>query len=64
MTNLVTHHVEECHQVRGQRRKRTKALLVISTLKPMSDDSWNLPLIVLEAFKDILCDLHEARTRL
>ena len=63
MTNLVTLHVEECRQVRGQRRKLTKALIVISTLKPMSDDSRNLPLIVVEAFKDILCDFREARTR-
>ena len=62
MTNLITHHVEEFQQVRGQRRKLTKALIVISTLKPMSDDSWNLPLIVLEALKDILFDFHEART--
>ena len=45
------------------RRKLTKALIVISTLKPMSNDSWNLPLIVLEALKDILFDFHEARTR-
>ena len=28
----------------------------------MSDDSWNLPLIVLEALKDILFDFREART--
>ena len=28
----------------------------------MSDDSWNLPLIVLEALKDILFDFPEART--
>ena len=63
MTNLIGRHVEECRQVRGQRRKLTKALIVISTLKPMSDDSWNLPLIVLEALKDILFDFREARTR-
>ena len=54
--------VEEFHQVRGQRRKLTKAPFVISMLKPMSDDSRNFPLIVLEAFKDILCDFREART--
>ena len=53
--------MEEIHQVRGQRRKWTEALIVISTLKPMSDDSWNLPLIVLEALKDILFDFTEAR---
>ena len=29
----------------------------------MSDDSWDLPLIVVEALKDILCDFREARTR-
>ena len=62
MTNLVTLHVEEFQQVRGQRRKLTKALIVISTLTPVSDDSWNLPLIVLEALKDILFDFREART--
>ena len=62
MTKLAKHDVEEIHQVRGQRRKLTKALIVISTLIPMSDDSWNLPLIVLEALKDILFDFHEART--
>ena len=28
----------------------------------MSNDSWNLPLIVLEALKDILFDFREART--
>ena len=63
MTNLIGRHVEECRQVRGQRRKLTKALIVISTLTPVSGDSRNLPLIVLEALKDILCDFREARTR-
>ena len=63
MTNLVTLHVEEFQQVRGQRRKLTKALIVISTLTPVSGDSRNLPLIVLEALKDILCEFREARTR-
>ena len=62
MTNLVEHDVEEFQQVRGQRRKLTKALFVISMLKPISDDSRNFPLIVVEAFKDILCDFREART--
>ena len=62
MTKLVQHDVEEFQQMRGQRRKLTKALFVISMLKPMSDDSRNFPLIVLEAFKDILCDFREART--
>ena len=63
MTNLVTHHVEECHQVRGRPRKLTQAPIVIPTLIPTWHDSCNLPLIVLEAFKDILCDSREARTR-
>ena len=63
MTNLVTLHVEEFQQVRGQRRKLTKALIGISTLTPVSGDSRNLPLIVLEALKDILCEFREARTR-
>ena len=63
MTKLVQHDVEEFQQMRGQRRKLTKALFVISMLKPMSDDSRNFPLIVVEAFKDILCDFREARTR-
>ena len=62
MTKLVQHDVEEFQQMRGQRRKLTKALFVISMLKPMSDDSRNFPLIVVEAFKDILCDFREART--
>ena len=62
MTNLVTHHVEECHQVRGRPRKLTQAPIVIPTLIPTWHDSCNLPLIVLEAFKDILCDSSEART--
>ena len=47
MTKLVQHDVEEFQQMRGQRRKLTKALFVISMLKPMSDDSRNFPLIVL-----------------
>ena len=63
MTNLVTHHVEECHQVRGHPRKLTQAPIVIPTLIPTWYGSCNLPLIVLEAFKDILCDSREARTR-
>ena len=63
MTNLVTLHVEESQQVRGQRRKLTKALIVVPTPTPMSNDSCNLPVIVLEALKDILFDFPEARTR-
>ena len=63
MTNLITHHVEEYQQRRGRRQKRTEALIAKPTLTPMSDDSWNLPLVVFEAFKDILCDSREARTR-
>ena len=46
MTNLVTLHVEEFQQVRGQRRKLTKALIVISTLTPMSDGPWNLIVVL------------------
>ena len=54
--------MEESQQVRGQRRKLTKALIVVPTPTPMSDDSCNLPVIVLEALKDILFDFREART--
>ena len=62
LAKLITPRGRILPRVRGQRRKLTKALIVISTLKPMSNDSWNLPLIVLEALKDILFDFREART--
>ena len=64
MTNLITHHVEEYQQVRGQRSLLDRAPINIGRLASVSEEALHFTLTVGSVLRDLLPDFHEARTRL